>query len=114
MMRKSFTRSPFPYSPQKETLLGKKIQDLKKQDFIIILYCLGSLFCNLILRGCHVAPWRHCDARLRSSLARLVGLVGTAGRIWVAGGREECVPSLTSILNFVLQWGSQRGWSKGE
>lgn len=57
MMRKSFTRSPFPYSPQKETLLGKKkIQDLKKQDFIIILYCLGSLLCNLILRGCHVAP----------------------------------------------------------
>lgn len=69
MMFKSFMRSPFPYSPQKENLLGgKKIQDLNKQDSIIILYCLGSLFSNLILGGCHLALWSHCEARLRSSL----------------------------------------------
>lgn len=69
MMFKSFMRSTFPYSPPKENLLGKKeIQDLNKQDSIIILYCLSSLSLNLILGGCHLALWGHCEARLRSSL----------------------------------------------
>lgn len=53
MMFKPFMNL-FPYLPPKENLLGKKIQELNKQDSII-LYCLGSLFSDLILGGCHLA-----------------------------------------------------------
>lgn len=54
MMFKPF-KNLFPYPPpQRESLREKKIQDLNKQDSII-LYCLASLFSNLILSGCHLA-----------------------------------------------------------
>lgn len=72
MMFKPFMNL-FPYLPPKENLLGKKIQELNKQDSII-LYCLGSLFSDLILGGCHLAlqsPW--------GKVEKFTGLTGGAG-----------------------------------
>lgn len=57
-----------------------------------------------------------------SKVEKFTGLTGGAGRgcwgecgVGVQGVKGVgCVPSLASILSFVLWWESQRGRSKGE